>query len=132
MRGSKQFWCQHHVLCLWSCGDTQHILLSLIGNRLNLSWCHALSVQRSKTMEEVLDPLLCFAVSAARQLRKSAQAAGKISVFISTSRFDTENYSNSQTFISVTLSFLIQPSCKQPREHLRRFLSVDMITKNAA
>ncbi len=50
-----------------------------------------------KTMEEVLDPLLCFAVSAARQLRKSAQAAGKISVFISTSRFDTENYySNSR------------------------------------
>ncbi|MDD4160016.1 MAG: hypothetical protein PHO18_03625 [Synergistaceae bacterium] len=42
--------------------------------------------------EEMLDPLLCFTVSAARQLRKAQQMAGKISVFISTSRFDEEKY----------------------------------------
>ncbi len=42
--------------------------------------------------EEMLDPMLCFTVSAGRQLRKAGQTAGKISVFISTSRFDRENY----------------------------------------
>ena len=40
----------------------------------------------------MLDPLLCFTVSAARQLRKAGQTAGKMYVFISTSRFDREKY----------------------------------------
>ncbi len=42
--------------------------------------------------KDMLDPLLCFTVSAARQLRKAGQTAGKMSVFISTSRFDREKY----------------------------------------
>ena len=42
--------------------------------------------------EDMLDPLLCFTVSAARQLRKAGQTAGKMYVFISTSRFDREKY----------------------------------------
>ena len=42
--------------------------------------------------EEMLDPMLCFTVSAGRQLRKAGQTAGKMSVFISTSRFDREKY----------------------------------------
>ncbi len=47
------------------------------------------------TLEEMSDPLLCFAVSAARQLRKSGQAAHKISVYISTGKFTSgEYYSN--------------------------------------
>lgn len=44
------------------------------------------------TYEEMLDPLQCFTVSAARQLRKAKQIAGKMSVFISTSRFNAERY----------------------------------------
>ena len=47
------------------------------------------------TFEDMLDPLLCFTVSAARQLRKSGQGAYKISVYISTSKFTLgEHYSN--------------------------------------
>jgi len=42
--------------------------------------------------EDMLDPLLCFTVSAARQLRKAGRTAGKMSIFISTSRFDREKY----------------------------------------
>ena len=42
--------------------------------------------------EDMLDPLLCFTVSAGRQLRKAGQTAGKMSVFISTNRFDREKY----------------------------------------
>ena len=50
-----------------------------------------------KTFDDILDPLLCFTVSAARQLRKANQAAKKITVFIATNRFETENYySNSK------------------------------------
>jgi Nucleotidyltransferase/DNA polymerase involved in DNA repair len=44
------------------------------------------------TYEEMLDPLLSLHGSAARQLRKARQTAGKMSVFISTSRFDAEKY----------------------------------------
>ena len=44
------------------------------------------------TYEELLDPLLCFTVSAGKQLRKAKQMAGKLSVFISTSRFNEDNY----------------------------------------
>ena len=44
------------------------------------------------TYEEMLDPLLCFTVSAAKQLRKARQTTGKMSVFISTSRFDAEKF----------------------------------------
>lgn len=44
------------------------------------------------TYEEMLDPLLCFTVSAAKQLRKARQTTGKMSVFISTSRFDPEKF----------------------------------------
>lgn len=44
------------------------------------------------TYEEMLDPLLCFTVSAARQLRKARQMTGKMSVFISTGKFAAEKY----------------------------------------
>ncbi len=44
------------------------------------------------TYEDMLDPLLCFTVSAARQLRRAAQTAGRMSVFISTGRFDRDKY----------------------------------------
>ncbi|NLV81747.1 MAG: hypothetical protein GXZ18_01895, partial [Synergistaceae bacterium] len=44
------------------------------------------------TYEDMLDPLLCFTVSAARQLRNSKQMARKMSVYISTSRFNAEKY----------------------------------------
>lgn len=54
------------------------------------------------TYEDMLDPLLCFSVSAARQLRKAGQMAGKMSVFISTSRFDAEKYYANGKEISFT------------------------------
>ena len=54
------------------------------------------------TYEDMLDPLLCFTVSAARQLRKARQMAGKMSVFISTSRFDAEKYYANTKEISFT------------------------------
>ncbi len=44
------------------------------------------------TYEDMLDPLLCFTVSAAKQLRKSKLAASRITIYISTSRFNQEKF----------------------------------------
>lgn len=41
---------------------------------------------------DMLDPLLCFTASAARQLRKARQNTGKMAIFISTNRFDQEKF----------------------------------------
>lgn len=48
--------------------------------------------------DELLDPLLCFAVSAAKQLRRANMSAKRMTVFISTSRFNEGDkyYSNSK------------------------------------
>lgn len=55
------------------------------------------------TFENLLDPILCFTVSAGKQLRKAKQMTGKISIFISTNRFDPENYySNCKEFLFTT------------------------------
>lgn len=45
-----------------------------------------------RSFEDILDPLLCFTVSAASQLRKSGQCATRLTIFISTSRFNDEMY----------------------------------------
>lgn len=42
------------------------------------------------TFSQLLEPLCCFAASAARQLRESKQTASKMTIFIATSRFVDE------------------------------------------
>ncbi|MEG1837072.1 MAG: Y-family DNA polymerase [Synergistaceae bacterium] len=53
-----------------------------------------------RSFDDILDPLLCFTVSAASQLRKSGQCATKLTVFIATNRFGGDSYyTNSREFV---------------------------------
>lgn len=45
-----------------------------------------------RTFEELLDPVVCFTVSASKQLRAASQRAKSLCVFITTSRFAEERY----------------------------------------
>ena len=48
------------------------------------------------TFEELLDPLVCFTASASKQLRAAGQSAGRLGVYITTSRFAENYYANSR------------------------------------
>lgn len=45
-----------------------------------------------KKFEDLLDPLLCFSVSAARQLRRAQQSARKVHIYIRTSPFNDDYF----------------------------------------
>ena len=68
--------------------------------------------------EEMLDPLLCFTASAARRLRRAGQAAGKMTVFISTDRFDRENYYSNARETSFLDPVLLDSDLMAPAEQM--------------
>lgn len=56
--------------------------------------------------EELLDPLLCFTVAAAIQLRRARKSAGRLTIFIMTSRFAEKKYFNSREVVFNVPKFL--------------------------
>lgn len=102
------------------CGESAFQLVSEHKPQKSIMVSRSFGVELT-SFEDLLDPLMCFTVSAANQLRRSGQCATKISIHIATNRFKKFNqYSNSCEYVFDSPKFADCDFMEKAEEMLRR------------